>query len=373
MPVSSFGNFLQLARSQPLLGPDEIINDASKHTYTVGKMIKNRPGQAIQGGSNITERVKLLARNSYREYLPGEERNPGRSNTLVPLTWPYRFAESDIAYTQAEVEMAVAKDGQKTAYKNLRRSLRMDAAQDHWDGIESRLWRVPSYTDMELDTAGAAGKPYSIPAYITESTTHTAPGWTNTNNLAGAAPATYENWRNQREDYDSANPFGDNGIFAAMDRMFLDLRWDQAPRNKEAFEDPGLDRLMVFTNKEGVTLFSQGLRNANDSTRAGPQDPAYGKPQFNGVPIDWSAELDTNLLDQASDSYTTQAYPTGKPRYFFINAKYMYPVFHRSYFMAEKGPFDGGARQWDTEALFYVSWWNLICTSRRRQGIVFPE
>lgn len=373
MPVSAFGNFIQLAREQPLLGPDEIVNDASKHTYTIGKMIQNRGSRVIQGGSRIVERVKLLSRSSYREYLPGEERNPGRTTTNVSLQWPFRFSESDIAYTDAEVMMCVANAGgnQRVAYKNLRRSLRQDAADDHWSGMEARLWRQPSYADMEQDTQGSAGKPFSIPAYITESN-NVPPSWGANNTIAGASPATYDNWDNQRESYDSTTPYGTSGIFPAFDKMFLDLRWDQPPKNKEMFESPSLDRLMIFTNKEGVTIFQQGLRQANDQTRAGPQDPAYGKPQFLGVPIDWASELDTSQLDESAGSYTSQAYPTGKPRYFFLNAKYLFPVFHSERFMYEKGPIDGGAKQHDTEVLFYVSWWNLICISRRRQGIIYP-
>jgi hypothetical protein len=91
------------------------------------------------------------------------------------------------------------------------------------------------------------------------------------------------------------------------------------------------------------------------------------------MPIDYVAQLDEALLNQSpAGTYTGAAYTSGKPRFFFINMKYLHPVFHGKHFFEETDPINGGARQRDAFTMYVVSWYNWVCTSRRRQGIIVP-
>ncbi len=369
--ASAFSNWLSLNREAILTGPKDIVNDVSKRSYLMATMLRGRKlkGDIIRSGTYITERVKLHQLGSFRSYIPGETRSPSRNKTIETINYGWRFHESDVPYTDAEIDLS--QGDRLTIYKNFEHSIMMDLKQDHLDGLEESWWRKPNQTTMDTQST-QGGDMYSIPAWVVEDDTYMAPGWTTS--LGGIGPAAVDNWRNARETYlSSAFDDPDTGLFQAMDLMSLDIRFEAVPNFTAYMESDNLNKLCIATNKDGRAKFSGLCRSGNDRFRAGPQDPAYGSPVWQGVPVKYFAELDTVELDQSSGSYTSQAYPAGKPRYFFLNFKYLYPVFHSSHFLEVTDPIKGGITQRDAWAIFMVSWCNLVCRSRRRQGIVYPS
>lgn len=366
---STFALWYQTTRERQLGSPNaKLINDATKHTYTIGKMVKGRPEKVIQGGSYITERVLLSVQNTFRTYNPGETRNPTRSGTAVEIKWPWRFTEANTSVTDAE--QMTNEGSELNRWKKLADALDQQLYTDCFNGMETALWARPDEAEMtRMNTTPASpGALYSIPAFITE-TALRPPGWTG--DVGGASPTTYSNWDNQRESFSAAAPYGDDGIFANFDKMLMLLQWEQGFSRQQYVESDDLNRLMIFTNMDGRAMFMNGLRTGNDSTRAGPQDPAYGKPVFSGIPIDWASELENAQLSESGGSYENKVYDAGEPRFYFVNANYLYPVFHSDRYMKRK-VVAGGVQQHDTETVFCNTWYNLVCTSRRRQGIVFP-
>ena len=377
MVVSAFGQWVNLTREAPLTNADDIVNDAAKRNYFFGRLMKNRGADVIRdaAGQYFVDKIKLTDSGGFINYQPGDERTYSRTNTSKTIQIPFRFHENSTLYTQAEVMFNDGKD-QETIWKNFKRSLMQDLYTAHWNGLESRAWARPDGDIMEPNSA-TPGLMYSIPAFITEnengSTPYLAPGWGSQTTLQQVNPGTESNYRNAVIRYDHTAPYGSSGIFQAMDNMMLTIRFDPPPSKSEYFENADLNRLMIVTNKNGVNVYSQGLRESNDQTRAGPQDPSYGKPQFKGIPIEYAAQLDEALLDETTGVYSGTAYPDGKPRYFFINGNYLFPVFHKSKMMDLVGPIDGGAARPDTEVLLLDTWCNFVCRSRKRQGIIAPQ
>ena len=382
--VTAFGNYLVNTREARLTGPRDLLNELTLNTYLFAEMAKGKDGGvAVQSGTEISDTVKISPFSNSRNYAPGDNRTTTRGATDKRIFVPWRFTETDRPYTEAEIDL---NEGDEfTQFKNLEASLMTDLHTDHLNFCEASLWAKPDATAMENRNAGVNLPQYSIPCFVTESggvpPTNTG-AWTT---LAQINPSTEVNWRSKVATYDSANPDDpNNGLFAAFDNIMPQLDYMVPGGYEKYIENDNLKALKILTNLDGLNLFQSLLRSGNDQTRAGPQDPSYGKPVFKGIPIDYISTLDTAELDETgavvgtatvaptAGTYQSQAYPAGKPRFFFVNARYLKIVFHRKHMMRETDPIHGGVSQRDTMSVFVESWWNLFPKSRRRHGIIRP-
>ena len=114
------------------------------------------------------------------------------------------------------------------------------------------------------------------------------------------------------------------------------------------------------------------------------QDPAFLKPTYGGIELEYVANLDTaklytegsgtdNMAESGDNAKSSSADAPnyGGPRYYWINANYMLPVFHSKRYM-ERHPVMTHPNQPFTHVQPVDCWTNLICRSRQRQGIVSP-
>lgn len=385
--VSAFGNWQVLTRETRIRkGGKDIINDACANTYSISKLLLDKSeAEVIRGGAYIKERIRLLDGATGGSYTPGQQRTTTRVNTLKEISMPYRFYEDSIPWTDAEIDL---NEGDQFAqWESFENSIDQELEANHIKTLESSVWKVPNAATMESGvtsstTAAVPGDAYSIPALITEdglvAPTSTAGGaWTT---IHGQNPSTYSNWKNQVATYGTDLGAANTGLFAAFDRAFL-LSEFMVPVGAKHFEKDDMAKLWIATNLDGVNQFQSLLRSANDFTRAGAQDPSYAGPQFKGKEINYIAALgdgssDTNnspsLLEQNPiGTYTGHVYPTGRPRYFGINTKYVFPCFHPKHFMTDKDK-DGGSVQPDTTTRFRNSWFNIVARSRKRHFIIRP-
>lgn len=375
--VSTFNNYLVNTREARVTGPREILNDLAKNTYMFAEMARtSEAGLAIQSGREISDTIKLTPFSNSRTYTPGDNRTATRGPTDRRIFMPWRFHETNRPYTEAEID--TNEGDEYTQFKNLEFSITQDLKTDHLNFLETSLWRVPDFAQMESRTI-QPGLMASIPMFITDSGLQFSTTY-GTNTIAGLSPQTETNWRNQVGTYDSANPDDAiNGLFSAFDEMMIRLRFKRPPNMEKYMEDDELRALKICTNLDGLNMFQGLLRSANDQTRAGPQDPAYAMPQFKGIPIEYVSELDTALLETTGAVTGTTngveagtAFPAGRARFYFINCKFLKVFFHRKHMMRETDPILGGVQQRDTSTLFMESWCNTFPRSRKRQGIVRP-
>lgn len=376
--ASAFAQWLTLSRDgAPLSGPREIINGAQKQSYTIFRMINGREKEIMRWGAKIVEKLKVGGISQTREYVPGSTRQINRVDTSGTLQWDYSPIETAIEWTEDEIEAHGPDQDQKTAWKNFKFSLEQDGITDQVNFLESRLWGRPDYTSMEGSISSTNPRRiYSIPTYCCErtGTSNLPPGWTG-NNIANGQVDNWEEWRNNVRTYDHTNPFvGNSNLFRAFSGMMLDMQWDGIPGFEQYSTRADLQRLMIYTNTNGRVIYEDGLKSANDHTRAGPQDPSYGKPVYLGIPIDRAPQLDSAPLNEVSGSYdSTNPYPDGQPRFFFINANFVYPVFFGKYLLKPSEVMTGGINQRDVEAMFWTTKAQLICKSRRKGlGLIRP-
>ena len=386
--VSGFLNYLVNTRESRVFSSTKIFNALAKQAYLMSEMVRGSSGEmakAKSSGREFRETIKLVPFSNSRTFLPGDERTPTRGTEDVAIIAPWRFHETNRPINDYEID---TNEGDMfVQFKDLKTSIMQGLYTDHINFMEAQLWNTPDGPNMENRNASPTNKMYSIPSIIVESSRQ-APvsGWgaVATSTIHTASPNTLVNWRNQVSRFDSAQlDDPQNGLFSAFDEIFAKLQFVPPPGFEKYMENDDLRGMKIVCNLDGYNAFQSLLRDANNSTRAGAQDPSYGMPTFKGIPVKWIPAIDEALLDEtgsvssplgsvAEGTYTNQVYPAGKPRFFFINCNYFKAIFHPNHMMRETDPITGGARQRDVNTVFLESVMNLMCFDRRRQGIVCP-
>lgn len=368
--LSNVAMYLELTREKILRPADQVINDTAKRNYTLARFIRNRPANVIvRTGDKIVDEVKLEQSGNYTEIEPGQPRSITGGGSRQQWQAHWRFAENHKPIVKAQTTLNRGMD-QETVIKNLGDQFRDDLTQAHIDGHEGRIWGQADVL-METEAELKAARPFSIPTFITE---QTAPvGFATQGTLENINFTTYPNWDNQRKGYDSANPFGSNGILSAFDQMQLLVGFvPPTGKGADAFTADQRSRMMIFTNANGINIFKACCRAGNDRFFKAGNDPAYRSVEWDGAELIYAAQLDTALLEQSSGTaYSGAAYTTGSPRYFWVNGEYTFPIFHPEHYCNEVMK-DGGVQYPDVEVMFMESMWQFVMTSRKRHGIIAP-
>jgi hypothetical protein len=252
------------------------------------------------------------------------------------------------------------------------------------NGCEDAIFTAPSAADME----GAAGtKPYSLFAFINHVTDTDAFGGV----LQNIDPGTEAKWRNKVHAYKDSvtSTSAANHLFSAMDEMFLDVKFTPPPSHQEYFENPALNAMFIACSKAGQAQYVRMLRSSQDTfVTSSRQDPAFMKPQYAGIDLEYVSELDTAAVYGDShgvgaaegtgpagtntESTTSASNHYSGARYYFINANYLKFVYHTSRYM-HSHPTMRHPNQPFTTVKPVDSWYNFICRSRQRQGIIVPN
>ena len=144
----------------------------------------------------------------------------------------------------------------------------------------------------------------------------------------------------------------------------------------EYFEDPHLNAQFIACSKRGISIYRQLMREEQDLyVTTSRQDPAYNKPMYSGVALEYVPNLDTFKLYAAgaSTAYGDEVSATNDgPRYYWLNANYIKPVFHTTRYMY-KHPVMRHPNQPFTSICPVDIWYNIVVRSIQRQGILGPN
>lgn len=357
--LESFNAFVLATGAKVLTDPDQIINDATKNTYMLSRMLKGRDAaMSVQSGQKIIERIMLTDSGTARYYLPNEDLDIQNVDNLTALEIDWRFIAAEYAYTQQEVTLNSGDP--QTYYKNLLKSKRQACATSMYNVMEEALWGAPNNAQMEVSSGRT---PYSIPAFVTSD--GLAPsGFTTIETLS---PATNTGWRNQTETYDPNNPADTtSGLVRAMDRMWHKVRFISPRTQNEYFESDRLQKMVIATNLDGITLIQTLTRDANDRLQpANNLGWVAGNVAYAGLPVEYISELNDALINSGS---TIDA---DEPWFFYLNLNYLFPIFHTERYMMEEEPLRH-PRQPFSYVVWKQTYYNIFCSSRRRQGLITP-
>ena len=350
--------FTQTTGPAYLSGPDDVINDAQLRNFEAqATFFKSR--KEVQGGASIKDMILLDDPLTAGTYQPGDAATVTnvQGGTTISLNW--RFCRVPIVWTEAEVLLnegggASNATTQFHQFKKLRNFKYQQGFTSLVNKMERLLVAAASNADMET---AAGTEPYSIFASITND--GLAPSGFTT--VQGVNPSTSPNWRNQNTTYTHATPYDtDVGIIAGMDAITQLVHFKRPPNYQQYFQDDSLSRHVIFTDRTGRQDYMKAIRANNDITRAGPQDPSYGSPVFNNIPVSAVEGFDDR-----------NAFTASQPAFIFINMNHMKLIFHREKFM-QKSEVMGFADKPDTKVMWVDTYINLFDCSRARHGWLDP-
>ena len=379
--LSTFNDFVDTTGPAFLTSAEDVVNEAVKNNYLLRRFLRGKgPDEVVQGGTKIKDTMMFDESNSFQFYQPNETFTWSNPQVLDNWEIDWRFAVDHMSWTDQEIELNVGggmgKAARHQAYKRLKRTKEQRLWTSILNGMEDQLFAIPSASEMEGDGAPAT-KPYSIPMFINECTSSAY--HTNTTaeifTVQGINSSTQAGWQVQQKSYTTSG--NNTGIIAAFDQMYMDVEFTPPPSHQEYFEKPSLNAQFIACSQAGQRIYTTLLRDAQDTfVTASRQDPAYMRPQYAGIDLERVVALDTYAgYGKADGSQAPKTESTADaflgPRYYFINGNYLKPVFHSSRYMYSH-PTMRHPNQPFTTIMPVDSWYNFVCRSRKRQGIVFP-
>jgi hypothetical protein len=377
--LTTFTDFIDTTGPSFLTSAEDVVNEACKNNYLLRRFLRGKgPSETVQGGSSIKDTILFDEESTFQYYEPNQTFT--WENPQVVENWEinWRFCVDHMAYTDAEVELNVgtgmSRAARHTAYKRLKRIKEQRLWTSILNGMEDALFAIPSKTAME-DSTGT--QPFSLPAFVNEGSNGLYTGFAT---VQGLDPTTYSKWVPQQQSYnntagtDWSDPDNPQNIIAAFDKMFLDVQFVPPPSHQEYFDDPGLNAMFIACSKKGQNAYQQLLRASQDTFVTGSrQDPAYMQPKYAGIDLVYAPKLDTYAgygTDQSRTESDTVNNISG-PRYYFLNGNYMKFIFHTTRYMYQH-PAMRHPNQPFTTIVPVDSWYNFVCRSRQRHGIVYP-
>lgn len=385
--IEVFTDFVLSTGPAFLRGPEDIVNDAVKNTYTLPRFIYGKSMRdMVQGGNSIKDNILLGVDSNAQNYKPNAEFNYRNPQVLTQWSIPWRFTKDEMVWTDQEIGLntgEMSSGARHHKYKTLKYSKEQNTYTGLMEFIDDQFWDAPDVAEMEA-TDGAT--PYSIPTFITENgktaaviSTGTVPlngpdatAWTT---VMGISPTVKTGWQNAAIEYSAlgAAAAATDHIFKSFSKAYYKLRFDRLPKRAD-LSDPTSVPHFIAASISGISEYEDALRQNQDTfVWTGRQDPAFDGPQFRGIEMVYIADLDTAAIHPgtagslAAEGAATE---TG-PRYFWINGKYMLKVIHRDRYFYKKRPFSP-SKQPFTHIMLVDIWHNNVCRSRRRQGICYP-
>lgn len=373
---AQFADFFNSTRAAIATPVDYISNLAQKTNYPFFRLMRNKkPFQMARGGSSIIDEIQISDSQQAADYNPADPATVLFVNTSRVLNVPWNFGRSYEPWTDAEYNLHTA-GGDKVQVKRYAKVLRQKSITGHVNYLDNSLFKVPSSATMESATP-TQRTAYSLPALISEDTVRYRPpssAWS-VSTIHGI-DVTVDNFRNKVETYTAASINDPTvGVIRAMDRMRIALYYTGIPAEAGSnMYKAGPSDLLIFTNKDGYVTMQGLCRQFNDRLST-VTDSSIGEIAFDGIPFIHAPQLDTENLDQsvgASAAYNSQPYPTGFPRFFWVNCQNTAPVFLENNIMTPKPVFQGAWNVPDVNVIWTFSTWNLITNNRNRNGIVAP-
>lgn len=344
LSLSRFTDFVALTRDHHMDLNVSILNDSARMNYEILDMTGGQEEQEIiQGGKTIKTFVRLKRHQAAQNYRPNEKMSPRGINVIDELTVPWRFTATNFSWAEEPVDL---NDGGVERLVDMLDEWRKATRQDVFDHMEESLFATPDAAEME-SSEGAT--PYSLFAFMTDD--GMLPSGFST--LQGLAD--HPNYRNQVETYVPATI--NATLEGAFMGMWMKLLWKAPPSAQAWFQSTDWKKFKILTDTNGVRRYIAAM-TASGSRLVPVEDPGkyVANPTYANIPIEGVA-----LLDE-------RAWPNS--RYLWRDSRYIKPVFHQKRFMFENDPIRGGAEQPFSWVVYNKTYWNLICKSRRRLGVI---
>jgi len=385
--MADFGDFILSTTTAYLRGPKVVIREAVENTYLFGDlMVGAGMRDILQGGAKISDSLALADPGLAQTYGSGDDefnwRNP---QTLTEWSVEWRYALTHFAWTDQERGLQGTGEMTQRArfkkFKDIYDNKVGMAYQSLYNLLESLLWALPITEDME---SASGEKPYSIPAFVNEQTNgmfhndddnanDTPSAGNEFATVEGISPETNARWRPVQQTYNSLLAADPDNLMEGMDKMMLALTYKPFRGGRDYFERSMKSKQMICCSNLGWRSLVAIMRKSQDLfVTQGRQDAAYAEPTFAGIPVMFTSALDDAALYNLANVGTTESLATlNGPRYYWLDAEYIRPVFHRDRFIKQHTVKEHPNQPF-TKIVPIDVWYNLVCRSRQRLGILSP-
>lgn len=302
-----------------------ITDNVEKHNALVRRMKKKGNIKTVGGGYEIAEPIAYAENSTYQRYAGYDALNTNASDVLTSVKYPYQQAALHVTASGREIRMNMSKE----RMLNL-----VQARKDNALRTAANNFSIDVYSDGALDNQinGLANLIQTA----------------GTGTVGGINSTTYTNWRNQFKEMTGTNLAATPNIAnstsfkADMNALWLTTTFGS--------DMPDL----IVMSHDFFALFEVGEQ---DKVRYTATD--LGEVGFVGYKY-----KNADVIFDDNTNFATTA-----ERAYFLNTDYLYIVQHRE---AQWTP-DAEKVPTNQDAVVIPIYWmgNLVCTSRRTQGILF--
>lgn len=375
--LTTFTDFMASTGPSYLTSADELLNEVQKNSYIMRRFLKGADKTfVLQGGSKIKDAIILDEASTFQQYQPNDTFTWQNPQVLTSYELNWRFSVDHMSWTDQEIELNAggqSNESLRGLYKRMKRQKEQRMWTSMINGYESLLWRTPNAGEME---APGGLYPFSIPVFVNDAANGVFTGYGNT--IQGINASDKTRWRPQTQTFSTSGATDTTNVMSAFDKMFYSVKFEAPPTKQEYFESPKLNMQYIACSRQALNFYQATLRAAQDRFTgiASYQDPAYLAPSYGGIDLQYVAALDGAALYGTNNAQTENtASAAGSkmkgPRYYWLNGQYLAPVFHSSRYMVTKDPMIHPNQPFTTVQVV-DSWWNLVCRSRQRHGLVWP-
>lgn len=356
--LALFADFVMLTNQNNLLAATEsgILSEVQNQTYLTGELAKGKPAsKTIKGGRSVVSYSQFSAGTGAEFYQPGASFTSQIEDVDTKLEFPFRFLHDSFAYTKHEIEFNMGGPDAASIppqIVDILKSKRQAQRVGMYNTVDAAWWTTPSAATME--TAATANRPHSIRCFITEDGLHPS-GFT----TLGGVASTQTRYRNQVSNYTAGAI--ETTLKPAFAQMWRKVNFKSPPSMDKYFSDTKFAKFMILTDINGVGIYQKLTEESNDRLVGSGKDLGVYTEDlpYAGIPVRYVKEVD-NL-----------GYTSTQPRYFWVNSEYLYPVWQANGYFAEEDPMRS-VSQPHVYVVHVDLWYQLLCTSRQRQGIVCP-
>lgn len=383
--LSAFNDLVEGTTSAYVQSLRDFVNAAGKRRYYWMRMFDEK--KSIAGGEDIRASIVFRDNGTYENYLPGQSHAWQNPQRLDKVKIPWRFTMVHKSWVDQEILLNDkirygTEDAIIEAFVELNYEKEMIAMTSLANGTEEAIWAVPDVTKME-NADSTDPQPYSFFAFVNEET-NGLPGaafpggaWTEIEGIDPTAASVDGQFTPQQLTYANADQDDAGNVVANLDELFMLTDFEQPPTLSEYFSDPMLSKQRILTSRVGRKAFSVLVRGGTDRYQAGLQDPGVPNPMMHGIPVEYVSELDTvAIYDDGAGGLvpesTIAAGAVGGPRYYMWNGNFLFPTCHPDRFLERDEP-SRHHNVPDTWVVPIYNWWNLLCTSRKHQGVLSPS
>lgn len=303
----------------------KVTDNVEKHNALVRRLKSRGKIKTVGGGYEIAEPIEYAENGTYQRYAGYDALNTNASDVLTTVKYPYQQVALHVTASGRELRMNMSKE----RMTNLAEARKKNALR-----TAANQFSIDVYSDGALDN-----QVNGLANLIQTDGQGT---------VGGINAATWSMWRNQFREMTGTNLAATPTVANAasfkgdMNRLWLSTTFGA--------EQPDL----IVMSHDFFSLYEVGEQDKQRYTSADLADSGFVGYKYKNADV---------IFDDNANFSTTQE------RAYFLNCDFLYVVQHRE---AQWTP-DDEKKPLNQDAVVIPIYWmgNLVCTSRRTQGILF--